>query len=287
MLPDNTLELDGFRVGGIGNPVRLVGIAVESGGIRSADAFNPVGENRLFGRDYAGPPVFRIRMRVSARTGEAAAAARAGLEVAWDAASVRATPGTESVLRLFRAGRVLRVYGRARGLISVEDRTHYMGRVLLEGTFHLSEGLYFSDDVQSLSVGLIAVNAGGLRAPLRAPLTASPGSSRQGLVTVGGDSPAPVEVVFAGPVTNPVASSTDWQIGLNATLAYDQTVTVNARTGTALRNDGVSLAGALTRRTYLPEARMRPGAREIVFAGTDPTGLSSCTVRWRNTYKSF
>lgn len=286
VLQDGDFELDGYMFSGSRRrPLYVQGFGVSSSGDRTQDVLNPFGEDAQQGRDFRVPPLWTFGLRVGHGGAAATLANLAALTQAWNKKA--AVPGAESVLRYAIAGRTRLVYGRARELFPDFSQAFDLGRVVASAKFQTKDTWFYDDEVQSLTVGLIPVNAGGLKAPLRAPLTASPGSSRQGLVAVGGDAPAPLEVVFKGPILNPVASSTGWQVGLNATLAYDQTVTINTRTGTALRNDGVSLAGALTRRTYLPEARLRPGSREIVFAGTDASGLSSCTVRWRNTFYSF
>lgn len=286
VLQDGDFELDGYLFSGSRRrPLFVQGVGLSYSGDRSQDVLNPFGEDVQQGRDFRVPPLWTFGLRVGHGGASATLANLAALTAAWN--KVAAVPGAESVLRYAIDGRTRRVYGRARELFPDLSQVFDLGRVVASAKFQPKDTWYYADEVQSLTVGLIPVNAGGLTAPLIAPLTASPGSSRQGLVTIGGDAPAPVEVEFKGPILNPVASSTGWRIGLNATLAYDQTVTVNARTGTVLRNDGVSLSGALTRGTYLPEARLQPGSREIVFAGTDATGLSSCTVRWRNTFYSF
>ena len=286
VLQDGDFELDGYLFSGSrAQPLYVQGVGLSFSGDRTQDVLNPFGEDVQQGRDFRVPPLWSFGLRVGHGEAGAALANLAALTRAWN--KVAAVPGAESVLRYAIAGRTRLVYGRARELFPDFSQVFDLGRVVATAKFQTKDTWHYADEMQSLTVGLIPVNSGGLKAPLRAPLRASPGGSRQGLVSISGDAPAPVEVVFKGPVLNPVASSTGWQIGLNASLAYDQSVTINARTGTVLRNDGVSLAGALTRRTYLPEARLRPGSREIVFAGTDPSGLSSCTIRWRNTFYSF
>lgn len=286
VLQDGDFELDGYVFSGSRDlPLYVQGVGLSFSGDRTQDVLNPFGEDALQGRDFRTPPLWTFGLRVGHGGAEATLASLAALTRAWN--KTAPIPGAESVLRYAIAGRTRLVYGRARELFPDLAQAFDLGRVVASAKFQTKDTWYYADEVQSLTVGLVPVNSGGLRAPLRAPLTASPGSSRQGLVTIGGDAPAPVGVTFKGPISNPLVSSSGWQIGLNTTLAYDQSVTIDARTGSALRNDGVSLAGALTRRTYLPEARLQPGSREIIFAGTDATGLSSCTVRWRNTFYSF
>jgi len=286
VLQDGDFELDGYLFSGSREqPLYVMGFNIDPGRSRNQDVPNPMAPELLQGRDVRTPPLWRFGFRVGHGGAAATLASLAGLTRAWNA--LAAVPGAESVLRYAIAGRTRLVYGRAREMFPDYSQVYNLGRVVGSGDFQPRDVWFYDDAMQSLTVGLVPDTTGGLIAPLRSPLSTAAGSQRQGVVSVGGDSPAPMELVFKGPVTNPVASSTGWQVGLTATIAYDQTVTVNTRTGTVLRNDGASLAGALTRRTYLPEARLRPGARELIFAGTDPTGTASCTMRWRNTYQSY
>lgn len=286
VLQDGDFELGGYLFSGSRRrPLYVQGFNIEPGRSRIQDVLNPMAPELLQGRDVRTPPLWRFGFRVGHGGAAATLADLAKLTAAWNALS--AVPGAESVLRYAVAGRTRLVYGRAREMFPDYSQVYDLGRVVSTGDFQTRDVWFYDDALQSVAVGLVPSSTGGLKSPLRAPLSTAAGSQRQGSVVVGGDAPAPVELVFKGPVTNPVASSTGWQVGLDTTIAYDQTVTVNTRTGTVLRNDGASLAGVLTRRTYLPEARMRPGARELIFAGTDPTGTATCTMRWRNTYQSL
>lgn len=286
VLQDGDFELDGYLFSGSRRqPLYVLGFNIEPARIRVQDVPNPMAPEILQGRDQRTPPLWKFGFRVGHGGAAATLSRLAGLTAAWDA--LTAVPGAESVLRYAVAGRTRRVYGRAREMAPDYSMLYDLGRVVSTGDFQPRDVWFYDDAAQAVTVSLVPNSTGGLKAPLRAPLTTSAGSQRQGIVTVGGDAPAPVELVFKGPITNPRASSSGWEVGLNTTIAYDQTVTVNTRTGTVLRNDGASLAGTLTRRTYLPTARLQPGVRELTFAGTDPTGTATCTMQWRNTYQSL
>ena len=286
VLQDGDFELDGYLFSGSRRqPLYVLGFNIEPARTRVQDVPNPMAPELRQGRDQRTPPLWQFGFRVGHGGAAATLSRLAGLTTAWNA--LTAVPDAESVLRYAIAGRTRRVYGRAREMSPDYSMVYDLGRVVATGDFQPRDVWLYDDDIQSLTVSLIPTSTRGLKSPLKAPLTTAQGAQRQGQVTIGGDAPAPVELEFKGPIINPVASSTGWEVGLNLTLAYDQTVTVNTRTGTVRRNDGVNLAGVLTRRTYLPEARMQPGARELIFAGTDPTGTATCTMRWRNTYQSL
>lgn len=249
------------------------------------DEQNPVASQLRMGRDFLGPPGWDFNLAVHGRNAEEVLAELSALMGKWN--NPLRTPETEQVLRYCIAGRVRRIYGRARKFGYNPNASLAAGRILASGSFQTKDSCHYADEAESLHLSLIPGNAGGLFSPLVSPLTTVAGGTRQGIVTVDGDAPAPMEITFRGPVTNPSASSTGWVVSLNTSLAYDQSVTVDTRRGTVFRNDGASLGGALSRHTYLPEARLQPGAREVVFTGTDPTGTASCTVVWRPTYYGF
>ena len=70
-------------------------------------------------------------------------------------------------------------------------------------------------------------------------------------------------------------------------LAFDQSVTVDTRKFTVLRNDGVSLAGTLARGARLSQARLKPGSSNVTFGGTDATGRATCLFTWHPTFYSI
>lgn len=285
-LRDGEFELDGFRLSG-SDPDGLAIRAVQRSASddRTQDRYNPRGDSVFLGRDFRSPPKWVFGLHVGHGPQDEVLRQLSSVARVWHNAP--RGPGEESVLRYRVGGETRRIYGRARNFHPDPVDFFSLGRLLATAEFHAREVVQYSDTENTVTVGLIPVSSGGIVSPLRSPMTTVAGAQRQGLVTVGGDVPAPVEVTFKGPVNNPVASSTGWQIGLSTSIAYDQSVTVNSRTGTVTRSDGANLAGALTRRTYLPEARLRPGARELVFSGTDQTGTATCTLRWRDTFYGF
>lgn len=286
VLQDGDFELDGYLFSGSRRrPLYVMGFSIEPGRSRTQDIANPMAPELLQGRDVRTPPLWRFGFRVGHGGAAATLSGLAKLTAAWNALS--AVPGAESVLRYAVAGRTRLVYGRAREMFPDYSQVYDLGRVVASGDFQTKDVWFYDDTLRQMTVGLIPVSSGGLVSPLVSPLTTVAGSQRQGLVTIGGDAPAPVEIEFKGPISNPRVSSTGWEVGLTGSVAYDQTVTVNTRTGEVTRNDGANLSGRLTRRTYLPGARLRPGSREIVFSGTDATGTATCTVRWRDTYQSL
>lgn len=286
VLANGDFELDGYLFTGSPNsPLYVTDMSPGSVDARVQDRYNPVGHERIFGRDYRTAPTWEFQFRVGAGTVAETRRLLGAAQAAW--LSTPTEPGGQSVLRYAVGDTVRRIYGRPRRFTPEPAAIYSINQAVARATFDTADALHYDDAADSLTLSLIPANGGGLVSPLVSPLTTAPSAARQGLVTVGGDAPAPMEVTFKGPVLNPQAASSGWFVGLEGSLAYDQSVTINTRDNTVLRNDGASLGGQLSRRTYLAQARLHPGAQEFIFTGTDPTGTASCTVSWRNTYYGF
>jgi len=282
-LQEGDFELDGFLLSGSRrSPLYVMALARGNTRDRSQDQENPIGDTILLGRDFRTPAGWAFSLRLG--HGDVTVA-RENLEAvarAWDEAP--RGPGETSILRYRLDGEVRRMYGRARNFNPDPSLLWAFGRVLASAEFHASDRLHYTDAAQSLTLQLLKPSAGGFRFPLRFPALSSPSANRQGIITVEGSAPTPPTIRIYGPVLNPRVSSTGWAVGLTTTLAHDQNVLVDTRLGTVRRSDGANLSGSLTRESYLPEARLRPGAQEIIFSGTDPTGTARCAVSWRPAY---
>lgn len=285
-LTHGDFELNGYKFSGNPNAaLYVVGLGLGVLAVRDQDVDNPTGDGRVFGQDWDSGPTWAFEFRVGPGLVDVTLAELARVAKAWRSAP--RGPGQESVLRYAVGSRTRRVYGRPRQLAPDPTLLHALGYLAATGEFVTADGYHYADEADSVRLSLVPGNAGGLVSPLISPLTTVAGSQRQGIVQVEGDAPSPMEITFYGPITNPGVSSTGWSIRLNASLAYDQSVTLDTRKGTVRRNDGANLAGSLSRTSYLPDARLQPGTREIIFTGTDATGTSSCSVSWRPAFYSF
>lgn len=287
MMRDGEIQVGGYLTGP-GLPVFVRGLDIGGGGIIVQDQQAPNADTLRFGRDFTAPPVWKLEFCIGEGAGaEEALRALAALQSAWNTAVDRRAPGAVTELRYGAAGRTRMIYGRPRNFLPNVSESLEDGHVVATAEFQAQDTLHYSEEWESRTVSLVPGVSGGLRSPLVSPLTTVAGGTRYGAITVGGDAPTPVEVLFRGPVTAPKVSSGGWEVGLTTALAYDETALFDARTGAVTRNDGASLSGAVTRGTYLPEARLVPGAHEIIYSGTDHTGTSSATVSWRPAYQSF
>src|SRR5690606_20764520 len=116
-------------------------------------------------------------------------------------------------------------------------------------------------------------------------VTWSPAGERQDAVIVGGDTDTWPVITIRGPVAQPSIRlvGTDVAVRLDTTLAGDRSVTIDPRpwARSVLRDDGASLAGAL-RGSPLAALRLPPGQTVVHFGGTDLSGQSSASIRWRD-----
>lgn len=217
-------------------------------------------------------------------------AANAALEAAWRTPA-RLQPGVNVPLAYLINGRWRRVYGRPgrySGIVPDHLAIGGLGRIVCD--FRVNDPVHYDEEETSVLLTVVPATTGGLQAPLASPLsTVRSSAPRAGLVTNRGDAATPLKVTFRGPITNPWVRSTatGLEVALNATLAYDQSVTVDAQLGTITRENGTPAAGLVTRKTDLPATLLQPGTTEFTFGGTDQTGTATATLAWRNAYNSI
>jgi len=292
-LSDGGFELDGFAFGGENDSV-----VIQPGGFdpgttdwRVQDQDSPNGDGVVFGRDLLAGRTWGFTFLTNEHTAGDALNSLEAMAGLWQGSASRLVPGAVSILRYNIGGRTRRVYGRPRrwGLAVTPDLWGGVAPVVAD--FACVDALHYDDELRTINVGAVSLPAGGMAAPLSAPLSTVGGGARSGVVdTVGGTAPAPFIAFLHGPITNPWIAGPGWRFDFLTTLAYDQSLTVDSRpwAKTILRQDGASLAGTLTRTsTALPDARLLPGSAEFTFGGIDGTGTATCSVSWRPTYRSL
>lgn len=248
--------------------------------VRSQDAPMPLRDGLIMGRDYLDAPAWTWTLPVEtvADVQRMAAAWRPAL-----------SPWETVPLRYFTQGRWRRVYGRPRRFTPPSLGTLEMsvGVESLLCDFQLSDPSHYDDGLSSVTYSGVGQTAGGLVAPLRAPLSTrrvSGASAR--FVTVGGDAPTPLAVRFTGPSITPRLWTADGRIDirLSGSIAYDQSVTIDARQQTVIRSDGASVPGMLSPHTRMADLVLPPGVHELFFSGA---AEASVTVAWRNAWRSL
>lgn len=278
-------DLDGYRFG----PDHSVYLSrVDTPGIswRDQDLVNPVGANVFFGRDYQDPNPWSFDFTITGTTPAEAAENYFALANAWTAQHIRNTPGAELPLDFNMHGTDRRIYGRPRDL-KTDDATDLfvLETVKAKATFQPSRAELFDGRVQTLPITMTPGPGGGFVFPIVFPLITTKGGSRQGIISAGeGLTPThDVQVEIHGPVGQPRVTGPGWEFGLRTTLPHDRSITVDARRGTILWDNGSSAAGLITANTRLDDIVIPPGPSEIKYTGIDPTGTSTVTVTWHPT----
>lgn len=285
-LEDHDIEIDGY-VMGRKHPVFAEDVDTGQIEVRDQDSLNPVGNNIFFGKDYLTPPTWIISIATKAETAEN------GLDALGHVSRIWRAPrgvGKDIKLRYCVAGRTRFVYGRPRTFgVTPTGAGLNQGIIRALGEFKLTDTYHYEDLLKQVRVDIVPpATGGGLTAPFVAPMVTTTNGVRQGLIEdSGGNIEAPFELTVHGPISNPVIEAEGWRIALTTDLAWDQSLTVDTRKMTITRNDGASLAGTLSRRSRLENARIHPGANEFTFTGSDPTGTAYMTISWHPAWTGF
>lgn len=286
---EGVYELDGLAMG----PGTEINVAsVDQGGrlVRTQDTAAPGRDGRLMGRDTTDGPEWTFDLSVNGGGGAGTFDVVEALRGAWEREH---EPGELSVLRYALPGRVRRVYGRPREFSPVSRATHmgwHFDHYPVLATFQLADPLVYDDAAVVLDLPLVSTPEGVLTLPATLPwVLGGRSGQRAGEVVVGGRAAVPFELTFHGPASGTAsgfwAEGAGWRIDLATTLAWDQSVTVDTRTSTVLRNDGRSLAGS-ARGRFLT-ARLQPGQQEVRWGCNDPTATASMTLTHRPGYYSI
>ena len=290
-LHNKQFELDGVQWG------KALPVFIEEGGFdpgsaepRSQEAPRPMGDGVMFGVDYIDPPTWAWTVGLNATSEEEALELLAPLTTAWRNNAGRAVSGNSIPLRYNLAGRTRVVYGRPRHISAPKMDTRIdLGYAQCVLDFKCEDHLTYDDDMDSVVLTLLNTSSSGWAFPTTWPIFTTGSGTRQGVIDVGGDAPTPFTATFDAPngLTSPSLVGDGWAFDLDAVIPRGMSVTVDTRLATAVRSDGASLAGALSRRSRIGRSRLKGGGQELVFTGTDPSATARCTVRWRPAHHSL
>lgn len=290
MLADDwTFELGGVLFGHA-CPVQVDDFAVGDAAARTGDVELPGGDGTAMGVDYHGGRTLTFDLLTDTADAASSRAAIGALAAVWDAHATRTTPRAVLPLSIRLPGGGSRtVFGRPRRFTPARFRERGGGTESWIATFDTTHPGFYGGQERSVSLSLIASGGGGIVWPVTWPVTWAASGERQDTVVNAGDSRSWPVVTIRGPVARPSLSlvGTGLALTLNATLAYDQSVTVDTRPGfrTVTRQDGASLAGDL-RGAALADFSLPPGSTTIHYSGTDLSGQSSATVAWFDSYST-
>lgn len=250
------------------------------------DSDNPVGPGRFFGRDVVAGRTLKVTMHVNRTDAKTARKSLADLGQVW---GQDYGPGDESVFRYRLGDEHMRVYGRCRKFNPDADAALRGGGAKVEAEFKTSDPYFYSDGQRKVRTDLTPSQYSDLTFPVTFPITFATTGTRSGIIEdTSGNAPAPFQVMVHGPFQHATVSGKGWSIDLATELESDRSVTVDTRKMTVLRDDGVSLAGDLSRKTFLADCRLRPGQKdEFKFDATDSSNRAYAELSWRPTWTSF
>lgn len=237
------------------------------------------------GLDTANGRTLTLEMLVNTYTAADGRAAWNALSAAWDAPDIRSVPGAVTCLRMALPGKdPVRIYGRPRKCSPADTSGVRQGAIPVAAEFQDMGGLYYSDELHSITLSLAPTDPGGFVWPITWPVTFQVTGERQDVVRNQGSSATWPIITFNGPIAQPgVRFPNGVHVYLATTLAAGQSITLNTFpwVRTTLSNFGASYAGAI-RGGRLSDLKLPPGTTDIGFTGSDNTLQSSCVIAWRD-----
>ncbi len=277
----------------VGEPDRdlvLTGFDVDAGSVRTGDAEWPMRHGSRPGRDYldAGSITMTLRTGRRIRTHAHAAEVVSGFMAAWRR-DLDLPAGQLTALLIETPAGARVVHGRC-GRISPPVADSVLARQgLLEviAEFRLLDPLAYGVTASSVALSVIPKSIGGIIAPITTPVTTTMTSGIEyRMLTVTGEGPAPLRVIFHGPARDPSVMVGGTEIGVVGEITYDETVVVDGRTRSVHLDDAAQTPAGhrLSRASRLDLLRVPPGTHEVAFTATDRTGTARVTVEATPTY---
>lgn len=297
-MPDDfSYELGDFTFGR-GTEFKIANVEFGPADSQDNASGNPRADGIRFGREYKGGRlitfegnIFGVPADPTVGRPEGAYHSLERLETAWENSTLRLNPGEVTALRMHRAGRSRRVFGRPKRIATTSGRG-MRGWIPFTADFRTVDHLFYSDAEFTENVPLIPTGVGGLEGELIGPIVSSGNTEGSGALDVGGTQPTWMTYRINGPITAPIIEVVDeWRAQLAVDLLYDQYVIVDPRpwARTVRRNDGANMAGAFTAQSVrISQMKLQPGRmNQVVLRGLDPTGTSSVDVYWRDAFSSY
>lgn len=277
--------------------------------LRTVEVDLPNEDGITFGREFQGAR--RWTLTGSVKGGdpnrpsndaevEEAWEALSDLVAAWDNAVPRQEQRDVTELQFKRPGRETMVmYGRPER-IDPDTSVSFAGHIKYTALFRQSDPYYYSTTEQTTGIGVQIPYSGGLlytedMEALQLPFVTSASVERLGSFFNSGNANSWSIITMQGPVLNPTiqlyeqdAEDPMWSVTLKTSIGSLESIIIDTRpwARTVLRNDGANIAGTMYG-SRLSEMTVPPGFNELVYAGTDGTGTSSCSLKYRNAWKSI
>jgi hypothetical protein len=288
-LPELGCELDGWYFGTPDeSPFLVQDITYDLGEIRTGD--NPAPREhgvRFSGRDLLDGQTIIISVAGLDSPGVDQLDHYGEFRDKWRELAEQGSNGGLSVLRMGRAGRTRRVYGRARDWLPTMGQDT-AGHTVITAQFKCVDDLFYGDNEYSLTTNFLQPADGGFRFPAVFPWSTEGTSVSQGVLRVGGRRPVWPCFKVIGPITRPVVQVVGvCRIALDLTLAAGEWVGIDSRPwsrGVRL-SSGVDVTPSLLPGSpQLSKLRLKAGGYEVVLRGQDPSGTAQLVTAWRETF---
>lgn len=274
------------------DPVEVVSWNIGGREYRADDTDRPRTDGRWFGQDFATPGdveidlIIRAKGKTRQERFDNAMAIRNEFTAAWSGDKIRFTPGAVAELQI--AGTAI-VEGRPRH-VDWDDERATFGIIRGKAVFvrDLDQAFEPGEMWQSVTVGLVPVQSGGLIAPLIAPLSTTRTSTRARPFEVVSDSPVWPIITVQGPLQSggTVELTNGWTLALNTALAYDQKAVFDTRPGKrTMKLNGKTMNLLSPTGARLSQLSIPPGIQEVALRGKSLEGTASVRVQWRNIKK--
>lgn len=250
---------------------------------RNGDVPAPLRDTTYFGQDFLGASNITFALEVDTKSETEARAILDTFKGAWRGDAVRLEDGALAMLTA-HTGRV--TFGRPRRSPADTKRT-FQGRAGISAEFLAADDLWY-DDVSQIVTSLVPALGGGVVAPVVAPVVAvGQSTDRSRTFDVLGQFATPTWAEITGPIINPVIEVPGrFRYGFATTLAYDERIDIDVRTGTILRN-GTTTMSTDASSSLLDAGALPPGHYSFTLRGTSTSGSPSARLSWRNAHPTW
>lgn len=285
------IHIGGLTIGGRDRPLIITDFDDTGISYETSDVIIPNRAGSYLGRDRQSERTLTFTIR----SGHGVKSLRAAQDLAdeltrvWTESAAK-NPGvpTEMVIET-SPGRRRRVLGRCGKISAIDPDVRAMqGSVELIAEFRWTDPVAYEEFDETFSISVLPKSQGGLASPLVAPLKSAIWSGTgYRFVENRGNSAAGMAVTFYGPAANPTLRVNGKDVSVRKTLAWDESVTVDGRTGTVTNQDGTNYSRYLTARTRLDTLKLDPGSHEVAFTAQDSTQTARAEIHFSSAYNNY
>lgn len=285
------VEIAGLRVGGRDRPLVITSFDDSGVSYESSDLTIPNRAGTYLGRDRQTERTLTFTINTGGGIKNLSAAQHLADELTkvWtDSAAKKPGELTEMVIET-SPDRRRRIFGRCGKITAVNPDVRAMqGSVELQAEFRWTDPIAYSEEDTTYSISVVPAAEGGIKSPIIAPIkTVTWGGVGWRFVTNSGDRASAMAIKLYGPCKNPQIGVNGKTVGLKHTLAYDEVITVNGKTGTVTNAAGANVSRYLTSRSRLDTLKLDPGTHEVSFTAEDTTQTARAEILYADAYSNY